>query len=65
MFYSAACAIPDPDNREVIITGGKHAETSVFVYNEDGWQRDLPPLVQLRDSHACSSFVHQGEKVTY
>ena len=50
---------------EVIITGGGDhlAMTTVSVYNEAGWQRDLAQLTQGRYDHACSSFTHTGEKV--
>ena len=58
-----ACSIPDTDNEEVIITGGKDTTTTVSVYNEAGWQRDLAQLTQGRYDHACSSFTHTGEKV--
>ena len=58
-----ACAIPDPENEEVIITGGNHPETvkKVSVYSDAGWQRDLTPLNQGRRFHACGSYV-KGEK---
>jgi len=59
----AACAIPDPDREEVIVTGGIYTETTVSVYNENGWQGDLAKLTNFgRHSHACSSFTHAGEK---
>ena len=53
------CAIPDEDNKELIITAG----TTVSVYNDDGWQRDLAPLNQNRLDHACGSYVNGGKKV--
>merc|ERR1719360_181543 len=57
-----SCSIPDPDKEEVIITGGIYTMTTVSVYSEDGWQRDLKQLTQGRTVHACSSFTHKGEK---
>ena len=71
-----ACAVPNPDNeKEVIIIGGTinhcnmncvvNNQTTVSVYNEEKWQRDLAPLQQGRDHHACSSFTHAGEKVIF
>ena len=56
-----ACAIPDPDNKDVIITGGLDTKTTVSVYSEAGHQRDLPDLRQGRWSHACSSFTIDGD----
>ena len=56
------CAIPDND--EVILTGGMTwTLTTVSVYNEAGWLRDLTPLNQGRYRHACSSFILDGERV--
>ena len=63
IFDRWACAIPDPDNEEVIITGGLDTLTTVSVYNETGWQRDLAPLNQGRNRHACGSYVNGGTKV--
>ena len=37
---SFSCAIPDPDNDEVIITGGIYSMNTVSVYNEAGWIRE-------------------------
>ena len=59
----SACSIPDPDQEEVIITGGVYTMTTVSVYSEDGWQRDLAEMTQGKYYHACSSFTHAGEKV--
>ena len=61
--YSRACPIPDPDNEEVIITGGYHAMKIVSVYSKAGWQRDLTSLNQGRRYHACGSYVNGGKKV--
>ena len=52
-----ACAIPNPDNDdEVFVTGGHYSPTTVSVYNEAGWQRDMPSLQNKREWHACASF---------
>ena len=59
---SKGCVIPDHENGEVIITGVRFGY-KVTVYNEAGWQRDLPNLQYSRTDHACSSFTHLGEKV--
>ena len=58
-----ACAIPDPDNDEVVITGGYHTKTTVSVYNKAGHQRDLARLNTGRRNHACTSFIYQNTKV--
>ena len=50
---------------ELIITGGKETKTTVSVYNETGWQRDLAPLKQGRLEHACGSYVNGGKKVNH
>ena len=58
---SYACGVPDPDTDELIITGGwdtltTGGLTTVSVYTEAGWQRDLPPMAVGRRQHACASF---------
>ena len=62
----AACAIPDPCNNEIIITGGfpTAVRKIVSVYNEEGWQRDLAPLNEGRAIHACSDYKAGGKKVS-
>ena len=65
IFYSYGCAISDKDKEELIITGGKGIMTTVSVYSEAGWQRDLAPLNQGRWLHACGSYVNGGKKVNY
>ena len=59
---SYACAIPDPDNEEVVITGGS-TKKRVSVYNKAGHQRDLADLNTGRSNHACTSFIYQNMKV--
>jgi len=59
-----ACAIADPDNMTVIITGGSYYEETVSVYGLDGWIEDLPPLNVGRKDHACTSFISsEGDRV--
>ena len=60
-----ACAIADPENEEVIVTGGHYTLTKVSIYNKNGHQRDLPDLSKGRDEHACSSFIYDQTKVRY
>merc|ERR1711971_202316 len=59
---AGACSIPDPDNEEVIITGGDTALKTVSVYSGAGWQRDLASLNQGRNYHACGSYRNGGKK---
>ena len=65
IFFSdrEACAIPDTENEEVIITGGMDNRNLVSVYSEAGWQRDLKSLNQGRKLHACGKYVNGGKKV--
>ena len=65
IYDRSACAIADHENDEVIITGGRNSEIDrrVSVYNEAGWQRDLPSLNQAREKHGCGSYVNRGKKV--
>ena len=61
--FSSACGIPDPENKEIIITGGVYTRTKVSVYNEAGHQRDLADLKQGRFwYHTCTMFVGNGGK---
>ena len=60
---SNVCAIPDPDNEEVIITGGRYTKTTVSVYNKMGHQRDMASLNTGRRLHACTSFIYENTKV--
>ena len=56
MYSSAACAINLGSS--VIMTGGGYttSTTTVSQYNEAGWVRDLPDLLQGRRQHGCSSY---------
>ena len=65
-----ACAIADPINDEVIITGGapgvwgqEEIKNTTSVYNQNGWQRDLASLNDARYLHGCTSFIHEGQRV--
>ena len=60
-----ACAIPDPDNEEVIITGGWDTWSTVSVYNTEGHQRDLADLREGRSFHACSMFYGSNVNKVY
>ena len=50
----------------VILTGGADALTPVTEYNQDGWVRDLPDLLQGRWNHGCSYYDNnEGSQVRY
>ena len=59
-----ACAINLGSS--VILTGGYNTRTTVSEYNEAGWVRDLPALLQKRWSHGCTYYTNdEGIKVIY
>ena len=63
-FLRYACAIPIPENDTVILTGGYTTRRTVAVYNENGWQRNLPNLLTERMYlHGCTSFVSRNKRV--
>ena len=63
-FLRYACAIPIPENDTVILTGGYTTRRTVAVYNENGWQRNLPNLLTERMYfHGCTSFVSGNKRV--
>ena len=65
LFYSQACAIPDPVTDTVVITGGDWPPLNAVVrYGQQGWLDDLPPLITGRQDHACSSYVSSGRVVS-
>ena len=60
-----ACAIENPDNQTVIITGGWYTLTTASVYNTTDWVKDLQPLNIGRKYHACTSFMSGETRVRY
>ena len=66
MTFRDACAITDPDNITVILTGGSYTPETVSVYGLNGWIEDLPPLNVGRKDHACTSFISNvGDRVSH
>ena len=64
LYFSLACAIPDPDTDTVVVTGGRDTLTPVSVYSVQGWQEDLPSLNPGRRGHACTSYMTGGKRVS-
>ena len=64
VYYSQACALPDPITDTVLVTGGLFSSSSVTRYGQQGWLEDLPTLITGRYSHACSSFMSSGRLVS-
>ena len=61
-----ACAINLATS--VILTGGVNYPTltTVSQYNQAGWVRDLPDLLQGREEHGCSYYDNNdGSQVRY
>ena len=49
------------DSDGVIITGGFEGRTGVTrvtLYDLDGFQADLPSMLEARGGHACASFLN-------
>ena len=49
----------------VILTGGADTLARVSEYNEAGWVRDFPDLLQGRQNHGCSYYDNEGSQVRY
>ncbi len=68
VFRGNACAISDPENQQVIITGGGDPEieitANVTVYGHRGWVEDLPNMNYKRAEHGCTSYLSQGKRVS-
>ena len=61
-----SCAMSD-EAGSLVITGGfegRKAVARVSLYNEEGFQSDLPSLNTARAGHGCASFVNkENERV--
>ena len=54
------------DSGGVIITGGFEGKTGVnrvTLYNLDGFQSDLPTMLEARGGHACASFTNTEKEM--
>ena len=68
IYCSQACAINLGSS--VILTGGRNSLTTVSEYNEAGYVKNLPPLLQGRYAHGCSFYDNEegtkvGTKIKY
>ena len=67
-FRDNACAISDPENQRVIITGGGGPQVmisnNVTVYGHQGWIEDLPNMKYRRTEHGCTSYLSKGKRVS-
>ena len=52
----------DPIEEMLFVTGGFEMNT-VSMYTAEGWQLDLPDLVEGRKKHACTSFLSGDTRV--
>ena len=52
----------DPIEEMLFVTGGFEMNT-VSMYTAEGWQLDLPDLVEGRKKHACTSFLSGDSRV--
>ena len=62
--FSFVCAISNPET--VVITGGGDNQNPniVSVYNDQGWQEDLAPLINARQRHGCAGYTSGGKRVS-
>ena len=64
ILYRAACAIPDPDDASVVLTGGWFTRNKVSRYNRSGWVEDLANMTEGRFGHGCAGYMMDGELVS-
>ena len=62
MLQRDACGIVDPIEEMLFVTGG-HEMNTVSMYTAEGWNLDLPDLVEGRKKHACTSFMSGENRV--
>ena len=60
--FSDACTIQLED--WVVVTGGTdRPDSTVSVYDVNGWVEDLPDLNQGRDEHGCGYYVDSSNNI--
>ena len=55
LIFRDACAIEL--ELQVVVTGGYNTASKVTVYNEGGFQEELPELLMGRSSHGCGHYT--------
>ena len=66
MYYNnfrQACGIQFED--KLIVTGGLATKTTVSVYNDYGWVKDLAPLKTGRHAHSCAHYTSDDDLVSW
>ena len=62
---SKSCAIPDPRNEWLYLTGQADLSSGisrqVSKYSGEGFLQDLPPLKTGRKEHACSGYYNEED----
>ena len=64
IYFSAGCSIELED--KVILTGGVIDgvdSSTVSIYDNNGWLRDLPNLQYTRRNHGCGHYVNDRNKI--
>ena len=64
LYFSGGCSIELED--KVILTGGVidgEDSSTVSIYDNDGWLRDLPNLQLNRRSHGCGHYFDDRNKI--
>ena len=64
LYFSGACSIELED--KVILTGGVIDgvdSSTVSIYDNNGWLRDLPNLQSIRRDHGCGHYVDDSNRV--
>ena len=64
MYFSGGCSIEL--KKKVILTGGvidSVDSSTVSIYDNDGWLRDLPNLQYTRRNHGCGHYVNDRNEI--
>ena len=57
----ASCAITDPEDDTIIVTGGRDTPQEVTRYDASGNKTSMPPLNGGRNFHACGSYKRSSD----
>ena len=58
---SAACAITDPEDDTIIVTGGQYSPRLVTRYDASGTRTRLAKLNAKRGFHGCGSYRRSSD----